>query len=339
MSDAEVKVADVLDALDRITGGRVVRDVAGLRGGNRYVFEVSSGIPGKSVMELPGLIFGDLERPVRKLAVTMTLTESALELAGATGIDTIVAHHPVADAASAGGVPLATYLSLYDVALFELHDAFHGLHPGIAWLHGHVPYHVDGNFGGTPHNIMMLGDVLPEIERVGDIVTRLHHLLGRSADSELLEVERAIRACDEVEESVVSATPRLVFGDPDTPVRKVLHFMPHSGFSVSDFELALREHPEIDAVICSITRLGPRYPLLEAIERSGKPLVFGNSHNLEIFENGLPLAHALQELLGDVEVCLLRERTTVTPLTSFGGEPIQTYAKEIAARHLLTRGA
>ncbi len=330
--------ADVWAALDAITGGRVIRDLADLRGNHPFVFEVSSGIPGKSIMELPGLIFGDASRPVRKLAVMMTLTESALELAAASGIDAIIAHHPVADAASSGGVPLATYLSLYNISLFELHDAFHGLHPGIAFLHGHVPYHVDGNWG-HPHNLLMLGNVLPEICRVGDIVERLTRMLGQDTDRELLEAERRIRGCADIEESVISAHPRLRLGDPDARVERVLHFMPHSGFTRAEFELAIEKYPEIDAVIVSITRFGPDYELLGAIEKTGKPLIFGNSHNLEIFENGLPLGHALQELLPNVDVCILRERTTSTPLKSFGGAEIQTYAADIAAKHLLNRDA
>ncbi len=61
----------------------------------------------------------------------MTMTEGSIELAGATGVDAIVAHHPIAEAANSGGVILKNYLDLYNVAAFELHEAFHGLHPGI----------------------------------------------------------------------------------------------------------------------------------------------------------------------------------------------------------------
>lgn len=67
----------------------------------------------------------------------MTLTESVIELASAMNLDLIVVHHPVADAASSGGVPFSDYLPLYNLALIEMHEAFHGLHPGMTLLHGH----------------------------------------------------------------------------------------------------------------------------------------------------------------------------------------------------------
>ncbi len=70
----------------------------------------------------------------------MTLTESEIELAGATGVDALVLHHPVAEAASSGGVPLRGYVNLYNLAIFEAHEAFHGRHPGIGVIHGHVPF-------------------------------------------------------------------------------------------------------------------------------------------------------------------------------------------------------
>lgn len=76
---------------------------------------------------------------VNKIAVMMAMTECAIELAAATGVDAMVTYHPIADAASSGGVLLKTYLDTYNLAAFELHEAFHGLHPGIPWLHGHKP--------------------------------------------------------------------------------------------------------------------------------------------------------------------------------------------------------
>ena len=74
--------------------------------GNPFVVVKTSHLPGKAVLETPGLVCGNPKQEIRKLAVSMTLTESQIELAGATGYDAIVCHHPVADAASSGGVPL-----------------------------------------------------------------------------------------------------------------------------------------------------------------------------------------------------------------------------------------
>ena len=84
-------VRDILKALDVITGGRVITDSFGYGGANPFVVTKTSGIPGKAVTELPGLVWGDPDMPVKKVAVMMTLTESAIELAGATGIDCLIA--------------------------------------------------------------------------------------------------------------------------------------------------------------------------------------------------------------------------------------------------------
>ena len=93
-------VADLLDALNVITGGRMVSCMDEVKCGHHpFVIWKSSGIYGKEVLEIPGLIHGDPNKEVRKVAVCMTMSELSIELAGATGVDAIVAHHPIADAA------------------------------------------------------------------------------------------------------------------------------------------------------------------------------------------------------------------------------------------------
>ena len=132
---------DVLWALDKITGGRCVKGLEDIFSGkNRFVVSKSSNIPGKGCMETPGLVCGDLGAEVKKIAVTMTLTECNIELAGASGVDAIIAHHPIVEAANSGGVTMRGYLNLYGLSVFELHEAFHGLHPGIALIHGHKAF-------------------------------------------------------------------------------------------------------------------------------------------------------------------------------------------------------
>ena len=94
-------VRDVLEALNEITGGRVITKAEdAFAQGNPFVVVKTSHLPGKAVLETPGLVCGNPKQEVRKLAVSMTLTESQIELAGGTAVDAIVAHHPVADAAS-----------------------------------------------------------------------------------------------------------------------------------------------------------------------------------------------------------------------------------------------
>ena len=65
--------------------------------------------------------------------------------------------------------------------------------------------------------------------------------------------------------------------------------------------------------------------------------IVGNSHAMEILENGLPLATALQKLLPEVEVVLFRERITSTPLPKAGTALIRAYADDIADRFLLPK--
>ncbi len=334
MSEQKV-VADVLEALDRITGGRVITHISDLTAGkNPYVMVKSSNIPGKDVVELPGLVFGDYSRPVKKLAVAMTLTESVIELAGGTDVDAIIAHHPVADAASSGGVPLKYYLSLYNLAVFELHEAFHGLHPGIPFIHGHRTFRVEVAYGGVPGNVIFFGKALPDVNTVGDILHRLETFSGRAQEDELLCSEKEIRGCAQINETVIANGPLLFCGDEKSPVGTIIHITPHGGLTPAQLEQAVREHPDADTVICSISRVRQDNPLVSKARELGLNFIVGNTHALEILENGMPLAFALQAQLPGVEVVLFRERVTSTPLASAGTEAIRDYARDIADRYL-----
>ncbi len=329
-------IADVVRALDRITGGRVITDVSHLTSGkNRFVMIKSSNIPGKEVMETPGLVWGDPEKPVRKLAVAMTLTECGIELAGATGVDAIVAHHPIADAANSGGVPLKYYLSLYNLAVLELHEAFHGLHPGIPFIHGHQTFRVEVAYGGVPGNVVFFGKALPEVQTVGDVLQRLENFMGTTQERDLLAREQELRDCWEIQETIAANGTLLFHGEPHNPVANIIHITPHGGLTPQQLEQAVREHPETDTVICSISRVKPDSPLVHKAKELGLNFIVGNTHALEILENGMPLAYALQSLLPEVEVVLFRERVTSTPLYRAGNETIRNYARNIAERYLI----
>ncbi|MEW6522984.1 MAG: Nif3-like dinuclear metal center hexameric protein [Bacillota bacterium] len=334
--DQVTRVSDVVRALDAITGGRVVTSPADLfSGSNRFVVTKSSNIPGKAITETPGLVFGNPEQPVRRLAVSMTLTESQLELAGATGVDAIVAHHPVADAANSGGVPLKSYVTLYNIAILELHEAFHGLHPGLAFIHGHRAFRVDIAYGGVPGNVMNVGRALEGIRTAGDILARLECFGGFDAEHALLGYERKLRGSYDIHETNAATGARILHGSPASPVNTVLHIFPHTGFTVGHLEQALAEHPEVDTVIASISRVLPGHPLVEKARERGLTFMVGNTHAMEILENGMPLAVALQVLLPDTEVLLLRERVTLVPLPAAGTPEIREYARDMAQRFLL----
>ncbi len=329
---------DVLEALDNITGGRVITSMEDITTrSNPFVVTKSSNIPGKAVTEMPGLVYGNPNHEIKKLAVMMTMTESAIELAGATGVDAVLSHHPIADASNTGGVLMSCYLDLYKIAAFELHEAFHGLHPGIAFLHGHKAFHVEIQYGGIPGNIMFVGEPLPEVRTIGDIIERLNKLMGKETEEKALQLDRELRGCNEIEETSVSASGHILVGTPESPMRKVIHIFPHTGFTPGHLEMALQEHPGVNTIISSVSHAHLDSPLVKKAEELGLNFICGSSHSLEIYENGLPLARALKMCLPELEIVIFRERMSSIPLESFGSREIQNYAGYIADNYLIKK--
>lgn len=335
----EMKVKDVIDALDKITGGRVVKKPEDLfEGKNPFVVTKSSNIPGKAVTETPGLVWGNMDKPVKKLAVTMTLTECNIELAGATGVDAIVAHHPIADAANSGGVTLKSYLNLYDIAVLELHEAFHGVHPGISFIHGSKAHRAEIAYGGIPGNIMFVGKTLDGINTLGDILNRLKDFMNYNEEEEMLASERKIRNCNQIQETNIATGGKIIYGECDSKVENILHIFPHTGFSTEHLERAVEEHPEIDTVLATISRPLEDGPLVLKAQELGLNFIAGNSHAMEIFENGLPLATALNYYLGEhIEIVLFRERITSVPVNEFGSNKVRDYARYITENFLINK--
>ncbi|MDF2500642.1 MAG: hypothetical protein K0Q77_1356 [Anaerosporomusa subterranea] len=330
------KVHDLLHVLDQITGGRCVRDIGDIFSGrNKFVVNKTSNIPGKACMETPGLVCGNLDAEVKKIAVTMTLTECNIELAGATGVDAIVAHHPIVEAANSGGVTMRNYLELYGLSVFELHEAFHGLHPGIAFIHGHKAFRVDIAYGGIPGNILYVGRAVDEVKTLGDILDRLDAFMGIDEEKRMLLAERNSRCCDSIIETNVATGGKILLGARDNPVNTIIHIFPHTGFTPAHLEKVKSEHPEADTLLASISRMSADSALVAKARELGMNVIIGNSHAMEILENGLPLAYAIKRLLPDVEVVLFRERITSTPIAMAGSSVIRDYAADIAERFLL----
>lgn len=328
---------DVLNALNVITGGRMIEsaDMAQYESEHPFVIMKSSGIYGKEVLEIPSLVYGSREKKINKIAVCMTMTELGIELAGATGVDAIVAHHPVADAASCGGVTLKNYLDLYQVAVFECHEAFHGLHPGIAYLHGHKVYKADISYGGEHGNVMFVGSPVENVNTMNDILARLQEFMGLEKEQELLDSERAIKGADDITDVSLVTRGRIMAGDPDEKINAILHIFPHTGFTPEHMCQAVADNPEIDTVVASISRVYEGHELIRQAEELGLKFMVGNSHVLEILENGMPLARALQRLLPDVEVVIFRERVTSTPVHQVGNQALQKYTEKFSEAHLL----
>lgn len=330
------KVYDLLHALDQITGGRCVRDIGDIFSGkNRFVVNKTSHIPGKACMETPGLVCGNLDAEIKKVAVTMTLTECNIELAGATGVDAIVAHHPIVEAANSGGVTMRNYLELYGLSVFELHEAFHGLHPGIAFIHGHKAFRVDIAYGGIPGNILYVGRALDGVKTLGDMLDRLDNFMGIDEEKRMLAAERNSRCCDGIVETNVATGGKIMVGDRDKPVSTVIHIFPHTGFTAEHLAKVKAEHPEADTLLTTISRVREDSPLVAKARELGMNVIVGNSHAMEILENGLPLAYAIKLLLPEVEVVLFRERITSTPIDMAGTPAIREYAADIAERFLV----
>lgn len=331
-----MKVEDLLQALDTITGGRCVgRGEAACGARNPFVLTKSSGIPGKECTEQPGLVYGNPDAPLKKIAVLMTLTESSIELAAASGVDAIIAHHPVADGASCGGVTLHNYLSLYGMAVFELHEAFHGLHPGIAYNHGHRVFRTDIAYGGIPGNVLYVGKPIEGITTLSDIVDRVEAFSGLTEEREMLAAERRVRRCSTIEEATVSTGPRILLGNGKDSVGTIIHIFPHTGFTAEHLAMARTEHPEADTVIASISRLSIESRIVQTGKDLGLHFVLGNSHTIEILENGLPLAAAVQRLLPEAQVFIYRERVTSTPLALAGNPIAREYADSMAGQFLV----
>lgn len=334
----KVLARDVVKVLNEITGGRLITSPDDISSGrNPFVITKSSNIPGKAITELPGLVYGSQDREINKIAVMMTLTESAIELAGATGVDAILAHHPLADASNSGGVLLSCYLDLYKIVAFELHEAFHGLHPGIPFLHGHRPYHVDIKYGDITGNVMYVGEVLPEVKNIGQMIERLNILMGKETEEKALELDRSLRGCPGIEETSVSACGKIILGKPENPVKKVLHIFPHTGFTPGHLDKAVQEHSGLDTLLASISRVYPGSPLIKKAAQLGLNFICGNSHAMEIYENGLPLARAIKMCLPELEVVIFRERMSSIPIEYFGSKEIQDYGRDIAQKYLVKK--
>ncbi len=330
------RINDVTLALNTITGGRLSQYWDQIySGSNPYIVMKSSGLPGKAIMETPGMVYGDPGRPLKKLAVVMTLTEQVIELAAQTGVDAVIAHHPVADAASSGGVLLKTYLDLYDLTVFELHEVFHGLHPGMAYIHGHTPFVTETQCSGVQGRIYHVGKTIDGVQTLGDLLDRILRFSDWQTENRLLQMEKVLRGLDSIEETSVAVGGEILLGQREDPVQTVLHIFPHTGFDENDLVHVFSRYPEIDTVIASVSRVRKTHPLVKKSSELGLRFILGSSHAIEILENGIPLANALSELLPGVEVVLFRQKVFSYPLHAFGSDVLRQYGEKISRDNLL----
>ena len=329
--EKDYTVGDVLKAMEVITKGRVLDpDENPILSKNPFVVTKSSGIPGKEVVEYPGLVYGKLDAKAKKIGVVMTISECVVELAGGMGLDVIVAHHPFADAANFGGVPFKNYCDLYNLSLIEAHEAFHGRHPGIALIHGYKVTKVDIHYGGQPGNIIFMGQAVPEVKTLGDIVARLDATMSTADRDKFLKVEQDFWKNPDIQESLAANKPIILLGQADSPVKNVLHIFPHTGFTAEQLGMIVKENPDIDTLICSISRVKPDHALVAKAKELGLNMLLGNSHAHEIYENGIPLGKALEKLLPGAEIYLIEQHVTATPVSKAGNDTLQKYGLDMA---------
>lgn len=332
-------VKELLDILDRISNGRCIKSSADFTSrNNSFVVTKSSDIPGKAVTELPGLVCGNLDMKIEKVAVVMTLTEGVIELAGKNGVNAIIVHHPVADGCSCGGVLLKNYLELYNIAVFELHEAFHGLHPGIPWIHGHKVIWSDINYDGIKGNVVYIGETFRDVNTLGDILDRINFLMGTYDEAYfekyLLDELRNYKKCKGIYDTSISMQGEILVGDRNSRVKKLIHVFPHTGFTTEHLEKIVAKNPDIDTLLLSISRVYKGNPLIEKCKELGLNLICGNSHTMEIYENGIPLARAIKNYSPNLEVVIFREVITSIPLDCISVQTMRSYGKIIAREYL-----
>ena len=323
-------IRDVLEAMKVVTKGRVIGPEENpFSRPNPFIVTKTSHIPGKAVTETPGLVYGRLDDQVKKIGVVMTINEAVIELAGGMGINVLIAHHPFADATNFGGVLIKDYCGLYGINVFEAHEAFHGRHPGISFLHGYKLEKLDLNYGGIPGNVLFLGKAFPETKTLKDIVERLQNTMSEKERDEFLKMERYYWKNPEIQESLDLNKPAILLGATESKVQNIIHIFPHTGFRPEHLEKVYRDNPGMDTVIASISRVKPDSALVKKAKELGLNFLLGNSHAHEIYENGIPMAKALEHLLPGAPIFLIEQRVTAMPLGKAGNPSLQEYGKKM----------
>lgn len=330
-----ILVRDVLNMLNHISKGKLVNSYEDFKfSKDSYAVEKSSVIDDESAEEMSGLIYGDPMMEVKKIAVVMTLTESAIELAAFTHVNVIIVHHPINEGDRQGSISYKNYLSLYNIAVFELHEAFHGLHPGIPWLHGYNVVNSFFNYRGITGNTAYIGRTFDNINTLGDILKRLEKFMDVRNENSPINEDIESDECRNLCYVSTDIGDKILNGNINSPVKNLLHIFPHTGFNDEDLEKVFIEFPYIDTVLVSISHIYEGNPLLDKSRELGLNFICGNSRTMEVYENGLPISYALKKYMPHVEVVIFRESTTSIPLESISTKGLKEYGEYIASKYL-----
>ena len=233
---------------------------------------------------------------------------------------------------------LKNYLDLYNIAVFELHEAFHGLHPGIPWIHGHKVVWSDINYDNIHGNVVYVGETLENVNTLQDILIRINTLMGTYKEScfesYILHMLREYKNCKSIYDTSISVQGEILVGNKDSKVNKLIHVFPHTGFTTKHLEQLVKDFPDVDTLLVSISRVYDGNPLIDKAKELGLNLICGNSHTMEIYENGIPLARAIKDYLPELEVVIFREIVTSIPLDCVSTNSMRKYGKQMANKYL-----
>ena len=86
-------------------------------------------------------------------------------------------------------------------------------------------------YGGVAGNIMFVGNAREEVRTVGDILDRLGRFCDLEKEACMLAIERRERDCADTHETCMAVSAQILCGQREAPVKQVVHFFPHTGFT------------------------------------------------------------------------------------------------------------
>ena len=80
-------------------------------------------------------------------------------------------------------------------------------------------------------------------------------MMDMAKEHEVMGVERKYFNCSDMRDSATSLQGEILLGTPESPVNTILHIFPHTGFTPEHLVKVKEEHPEIDTVLATISRV------------------------------------------------------------------------------------
>ena len=114
------------------------------------------------------------------------------------------------------------------------------------------------------------------------------------------------------------------------------HIFPYTGFTEEHLQEIVERYPEIDTILASVSKIKSDNILVKEARKLGLNFICGNSHSMEIYEDGLPLAYALRRELSEVEVVIFKETMVSIPLDYVSTKTLRDYGEAISKKYLST---